>query len=504
MSARTTTPWPLVALFTAGYLAAYLLPTTVGRLDAALPLSATQAGAVGSLLLLGSASAGFLLASRVDRFGPRPLARAGLLLAVAGYGAAALSCALPLVVAGMVVGGLGSGTVTTVAAARIAGRPDAHRVTTLGLLGVSALAGGLYLTIPHLGPAHGVPPALIAVTALLVLPVTGRLEARGPATRAVRPTGPLPGRGPGLLLAAAMVLWSLAQNSLWGVSGRIGLTQAGLDEVTVGAVFAVALGAGLLGVVGAGVLGPRLGGALPIGLGTVLIAGCIVLSASASDLASFATGEIAWNTLYPVVLSYVIGLAASMDRRGRWAVLVGSASSLGTACGPLTGSLLSARAGYPAMGLVLAAGLLLVSVPMTVVARHPRRSRIVVVPAAEVPAPALTVVEIPVPGAPAPDTVAELPVVEIPVVEIPVPGSAAGRATAARLTGDAVGELAGLLAESPSAKDPFAGRPALAVPAVAAEVPGFAAPVVEVPLDTAPAGRDAYGTAVGAPGPASG
>ncbi|MFD5633173.1 MFS transporter [Streptomyces sp. NPDC127077] len=419
MSARTATPWPLVALFTAGYLAAYLLPTTVGRLDAGLPLSATQAGAVGSVLLLSSASAGFLLASRVDRFGPRALARAGLLLAAAGYGTAALSTAVPLVVAGAVVGGFGSGAATTVAATGIAGRPDPHRVTTLGLFGVSGLAGTLYLTIPHLGPGHGYPLAAIACTALLALSLTGRLPARTPADRARRATGPLPHRRSGLLLAATMLFWSLAQNSLWGVSGRIGLTQAGLTEVKVGAVFAVALGAGLLGTIGAGTLGPRLGRAVPIGLGTALIAGCIALSAAATDLTSFATGEIAWNTLYPVVLSYVIGLAASMDPRGRWAVLVGSASSLGTACGPLTGSLLSERAGYPAMGAVLAAGLLVVAVPMTLVALRPSRAgQIVEIPVVDIPVPELPLVQVPP---------AELPAMEIPVVEIPLDGVPAQR-----------------------------------------------------------------------------
>lgn len=112
----------------------------------------------------------------------------------------------------------------------------------------------------------------------------------------------------------------------------------------------------------------RFGRALPIGAGTALIAGCIALSATATDLPTFATGEIAWNALYPVVLSYLIGLAASLDPRGRWAVLIGSASSLGTAAGPLVGSLLSAHAGYPAMGAILAVGLLLITVPMTWVA----------------------------------------------------------------------------------------------------------------------------------------
>ncbi|MER5580707.1 MFS transporter [Streptomyces asoensis] len=405
---RSTLPWPVVALFTAGYLAPYLLPTVVGRLDAGLPLSATEAGAVGSALLLGSAAAGFLLASRVERIGARTLARTGLALAVLGYGGAALAGDVPAVIAGAVLGGLGSGTVTTVAATRIAAAPDPHRVSTAGLLGVSALAGVVYLTVPHLGPGHGQPLAAIALTALAVWPLTGRLPGRtapGPARRENRAR--LPRLRAGLVLAAAMPCWSLVQNSLWGVSGRIGLDQAHLGEAGVGAVFAVALGAGLAGVLGAGVLGARLGRAVPIGAGTVLIAGCVVASASATGPVSFAAGEIAWNTLYPIVLSYLIGLAASLDPRGRWAVLVGSASSLGTAAGPLTGSVLSAWAGFPVMGLVLGAGLLVVAVPMTAVAVRAGG------PAGPVRRG----------GVPEPRT-ADLPPTEIPVVEIPVEGVA--------------------------------------------------------------------------------
>ncbi|MFD7402392.1 MFS transporter [Streptomyces sp. NPDC059866] len=388
LAPRTTTPWPLVALFTAGYLAPYLLPTVVGRLDSGLSVSATQAGAIGSALLLSSASAGFLLASRVDRLGPRTLARAGLALAVLGYGGAALTTTVWAVVTGVVIGGFGSGTATAVAATGIAGRREPHRTTTLGLLSVSALAGAVYLTVPHLGPGHGLPLAAIALTALAVWPFTGRLAVRGtppPRHGGGHDRPRLPHLRSGLVLAAAMPCWSMAQNSLWGVSGRIGLTQAHLTEATVGVVFAVGLGAGLLGVTAAGALGPRLGHALPIGAGTGLIAGCIAVSASATGLTTFAAGEIAWNALYPIVLSYVIGLAASLDPRGRWAVLVGSASSLGTAAGPLTGSVLSAQAGFPAMGLVLAAGLLVIAVPMTAVALRATR-----------PAPAMDVLEIPV------------------------------------------------------------------------------------------------------------
>ncbi|MFV0129969.1 MFS transporter [Streptomyces sp. HMX112] len=370
MPSRSRAPWPLVAVFTAGYLAAYLLPTVVGSLSAGLGLTPAQAGLVGSTLLSGSATAGFTLASRVERYGPRRLARCGLLLATTGYGCAALTSSVPLVVAGAAFGGFGSGTATAVAAAGFAGRRDPHRASALGLLTVSATAGALYLTLPHLGGGHALPFASIALVAAAVWPATARLEGGHDTGEAPAPGAPLPRPRSGLVLAGSLLCWSMAQNALWGVSGRIGVTQAGLSEVTVGAVFAAALGAGLLGVTAAGALGARLGRAVPIGVGTVVIAGCVAVSSAADGLVTFAAGEILWNACYPVVLSYVIGLAASLDPRGRWAVLVGSASSLGVACGPVTGSVLSEQVGYPGMGLVLGTLLLLLAVPLTAVALH--------------------------------------------------------------------------------------------------------------------------------------
>ncbi|MEU8843417.1 MFS transporter [Streptomyces roseus] len=374
MSDTTPAPpaaWPLVALFTAGYVAPYLLPTVVGRLDAHLPLSPAQAGLVGTALLLGSATAGFTLASRIPRRGPRPLARLGLLLAVLGYGTAASTTLLPLVVAGVVVGGFGSGSATAVAAAGIAGHRDPHRVSSVGLLSVSATAGALYLSLPHLGGGHGLPFAAIALVAALAWPATGRLGgATRPGPAAARRAGRPPYPRAGAVLAGCLLFWSLTQEALWGVSGRIGAEQAGLSEATLGVVFAVALGAGLLGVTGASAFGTRLGRAVPIGAGTAAIAGCVVLTASADGLPGFAAGEVLWNAVYPVVLSYLIGLAAALDPRGRWAVFAGAASSLGTACGPVVGSLLAEAFGLPGMGLVLGGLLLAVAGPLTAVALH--------------------------------------------------------------------------------------------------------------------------------------
>ncbi|CAM5248018.1 MFS transporter [Streptomyces narbonensis] len=225
----------LVALFTAGYLAPYLLPTVVGRLASGLGIGPSQAGLVGSVLLLGSSTAGFTLAARGERIGPRAAARAGLIAMAIGYGSAAATHAVPLVVAGAVLGGLGSGTATAVAAAGIAGQRDPHRASSLGLLTVSATAGALYLTLPHLSSGHAPPLVAIACAAALVWPLTGRLPGApragaGRTEPSAAPTGPLPHRRAGAVLAGGILCWSLAQNALWGVSGRIGLTQAGLQR----------------------------------------------------------------------------------------------------------------------------------------------------------------------------------------------------------------------------------------------------------------------------------
>lgn len=181
MSSRPRAAWPLVAVFTAGYLAAYLLPTIVGRLSVYLGLSTAQAGLVGSALLLSSATAGFTLAGRVETYGPRRAARTGLVLAMVGYGCAALAGSVPLVVTGAMIGGFGSGTATAVAAAGIAAQRDPHRTSSLGLLSVSATAGALYLTIPHLGGGHRLPFASIALAALFVWPATARLGGAAPS-----------------------------------------------------------------------------------------------------------------------------------------------------------------------------------------------------------------------------------------------------------------------------------------------------------------------------------
>ncbi|GAA1977018.1 MFS transporter [Kitasatospora viridis] len=361
----------LIALYAVGSLPGYLAPAVVARLVAGCSLTATQAGAVGSALLLASAAAGLALAGRVAILGQARTARAGLLLLLLGCplaGTAGPGAGLRLLV-GCLLAGLGAGTAGAVAATGIAAAPEPHRVSVRGLLATSGAAGFLYLLLPRLGRAPAVPFLALAVLAALAFPLTMRLPAaRCGAARAVRGRR-LPHRRAGLALAGGMALWSLAQNALWGISTQIGLHQAGLTERRIGLVLAVALAGGLLGVLAAGALGDRFGRALPVGAGTAAIALCVALTAASRSAAAFAGGEVLWNGLYPLVLSYLLGTAAALDPAGRWTVLAGAACTLGLVGGPLTGALLAARVGGAPVGALLGGALLLAAVPLTLAAR---------------------------------------------------------------------------------------------------------------------------------------
>ncbi|MFG2825127.1 MFS transporter [Kitasatospora sp. NPDC048365] len=305
-------------------------------------------------------------------------ARIGLGLLALGFTLAAVAAAVsavPLLVVGCLLGGLGAGTATAAAATGIAAAPDPHRATVRGLLTTSAAASALYLLLPHLGSSAALPFAALALAAVAAIPFT-RAAGRTPTPTPVSPAA-APRSGPaatsrlrGTVLAGTLAVWSMAQNALWGVSGRLGVEQVGLDEQFLGLVFASALGGGLLGVLAAGAIGLRLGRAAPICFGTLTIAGCAALTGTAVTAVPFTAGELIWNLCYPFVFSHLIGTAAALDRSGRWAVLAGAASSFGVAWGPLVGASLVAVSGYPGLGAVLAGLLAVTAVPLTLVARR--------------------------------------------------------------------------------------------------------------------------------------
>jgi predicted MFS family arabinose efflux permease len=81
-----------------------------------------------------------------------------------------------------------------------------------------------------------------------------------------------------------------------------------------------------------------------VGFVPVALALCLLRKPTA-----YVVALVASAVLYYFSIPYLFGLAAALDRSGRWSAAAGSAYLLGFAAGPLVGSAVIAAAGYGAL-----------------------------------------------------------------------------------------------------------------------------------------------------------
>jgi hypothetical protein len=67
----------------------------------------------------------------------------------------------------------------------------------------------------------------------------------------------------------------------------------------------------------------------------------------------FIAAILAWSVWYPATITYLLALAASLQRAGRWAALAQSAYLCGATLAPLVGSSFGEFLGYHPTGLLL-------------------------------------------------------------------------------------------------------------------------------------------------------
>lgn len=134
-----------------------------------------------------------------------------------------------------------------------------------------------------------------------------------------------------------------------------------METTAVGYTLTIASFVGLIGAAAATALNVRLGRAMPISafcLGYALIALVLCLLQNSTAYVIALVGSV---ILYYFSMPYLFGLAAAIDRSGRWAAAAGSAYLLGFAAGPVLGGVVIAASGYTSLSAVCVA--------MTAVAR---------------------------------------------------------------------------------------------------------------------------------------
>lgn len=375
----------------AGYLGVNMSPYMIAAVQAGIGADVLTASWIVTATLLLTALVGLAVAPACAGPRRRLVARVGLILAVVGFGAAALLPAL--VVTGLLVGGVGAGGAVAAAGAALAAFRNPDRVA--GLNGL--VNRGLITIILAVVPLIGLAPldvfgsmALFSLIALLTVswmpaapaasvhaaaavgeavpievPPTGTLRTAAPPSRVVTIAG--------FVLLVVFALWAASEDSLWAMAGVMGADNAGLTPEGLSLALSGATAGGLLGTIALVAVGDRLGRGIP--LVVLLVAGGIlkIVEGSVSDPTLFVVVFIAWNTIYAVAFMYFVATASALDVDGRWSGPLLATYLVGSALTPVIGASLVGLLGYQGFALTLALASFVLAVPAGIIGVLSRR-----------------------------------------------------------------------------------------------------------------------------------
>lgn len=369
-----------------GFMSANLVPFMILAIQDSLEVGATEAGTLMTACLLATALACLAVTRFTEGRGRYLVARAGLLLTTAGFGLAALDLAPAAVITGIIAGGIGAGGAVASGGAALAALRNPNRASGISGLANRAIVTVVLAIIPAVGIGMGSAYGFVAGLALALLFTAGWLPmAAEPAahqgapqpaaestTTAIAAAGTVSTRAitvAGFALLTIFALWAIGEDSLWAMSGAIGVAQAGMTEEQLGLVLSASTGGGLLAAIALIFLGTRLGRALPLGILLALGAALKLTACLTTDSTTYLVAMIAWNTVYAVAFMYFIATAAALDASGRWSGPVLGVYLVGSSFAPMFGAWIGEAFGFPALGGVLAGFSLALLVPAVLIAR---------------------------------------------------------------------------------------------------------------------------------------
>lgn len=338
-----------------GGLSAQMSPLVVDGLMKGLSLSERDAGLVLSIELISLALTAIAIAPILPRVSARHISLLAAGLTLLAQGASIFSTSWASFVLLRSLAGIGEGILWAVSLFIVAsrsGNPDKDYgyftiVWAVGSIALFAIGAEVTSAFAHRGILSFIAIVNLALTPLLLLLPRMNANSNGAgAEDATRPSSLL-----GLMTLMAVGLFLAAGAALYAFSSPLG-ERAGLDTRAVGYALTVGSGLAILGAGAATVLNIRLGRGLPIsifctGFALVVLALCLWRNPTVYVVAL--VGSI---IIYNFSTPYLFGLAAALDRSGRWAAAAGSVYLLGFAAGPLLAGTVISIAGYAGLAVV--------------------------------------------------------------------------------------------------------------------------------------------------------
>lgn len=359
-SAATRDPASLVvgaiAAQVVGGLITQMSPLVIAGLMQGLSLSERGAGFVTSVELLSLAITASAIAPVLPRLSCRRVGLAAIAVVLLTDCASIFSASWVSFALLRGLAGLGEGALYAVSLCVVASRsrnPDRiygyfQAVWALGSVALFAIGGELTAAFAY----HGI-LALIAGATFALAPLLLFIPADTSAGSGDGVAGGAALASPllGIMTLAAILLYVTVSAAIYMFCAPLG-ERAGLGTNAVGYALTVGSLVGFAGAGAAAAINVRRGRTIPIsgfcaGFAVDVIALCL-----SHNSVAYVVSLVAAFVIFYFSIPYLFGLAAALDRDGRWAAAAGSAYLLGFAAGPSVGGAVIGAGGYSGLAAV--------------------------------------------------------------------------------------------------------------------------------------------------------
>jgi predicted MFS family arabinose efflux permease len=341
-----------------GGLVPQMSPFVIAGFMNGLSLSEHEAGSIVFVEFLALAITATAIAPFLPHFSYRRVGLVAVALALAAQTASIFSVSLGWLALLRALAGVGEGAIYAVSLSVVASHcrnPDKvygyfQVVWAVGSVALFTIGGQLTTAFAHRGILALIAAVTLVLAPLLLLIPDDRTKTAYRADAGTAEPSPFLGA----MMFAAIVLYMTASAAIYAFSAPLG-ERTGLDTTAVGHALTVASLVGLAGAGAATAFNVRRGRAIPIsafcvGFAVVSLALCFSHSPTV-----FVVALVVSVIIYYFSIPYLFGLAAVLDRNGRWAAAAGSAYLLGFAAGPLVAGSAIALGGYAGLAGVCVA-----------------------------------------------------------------------------------------------------------------------------------------------------
>ena len=356
-----------------GGLVTQMSPLVVGGVIIGLELTEQQAGYVAFAEFIVLSITAIVIAPFLPGLSCRLLCFSAAGVAVAAQLFSVLLTDLNLIVAVRCIAGVGEGLVYAASLAAVASRsanPDklyGYIQVTWAILSTLLFTAGGYLT--DLFAHRGIYGMIAGITIFLVvfmkwLPT----EVRAPIKSVDKEESSAP-PWMGITTLAGIFIYLTASAAIYTFTAPLG-ERAGLSTSQVGYALTTGSAVGFTGAVLATWLNVRKGRVIPISVFSVAFSIIAVVLCINIHPAVYVVALVLSVVFFYFSVPYLFGLAAALDRQGRWAAAAGSAYLLGFAVGPAFAGTMIEWYDYIGLGVASVIATILAWILLLLVARN--------------------------------------------------------------------------------------------------------------------------------------